>query len=263
MSTTIYWFSGTGNSLSVARDLAEKMPDAELVPIAKAVRSPPPAADVIGLVFPVYAFGPPAIAERLIEKLKASSESYIFAVCTCAAASGSTQHFLSKMLCRHGLKLDAFWTVKQPENYPPLGGTPGLKSQAKTHAAAKEKTSAIAEELKTRPRDHIEKAAFFWRLGGHLAYPVFRWFQRHGVDRFFRADSKCNGCGLCAEVCPVANIEMRDGRPVWLGKCEQCFACFHWCPQTAVQYGRSARLRRYHHPDIAIGDVRGQTEQKL
>lgn len=58
MSAKIYWFSGTGNSLAVARALAEKLPDAELIPIAEAVNHPPQAADVIGIVCPVYAWGP-------------------------------------------------------------------------------------------------------------------------------------------------------------------------------------------------------------
>ena len=35
MKTTIYYFSGTGNSLKIARDIAEKLEECELVPIAK------------------------------------------------------------------------------------------------------------------------------------------------------------------------------------------------------------------------------------
>jgi hypothetical protein len=33
VSTEIYYFSGTGNSLHVARELQKRLPDAELVPI--------------------------------------------------------------------------------------------------------------------------------------------------------------------------------------------------------------------------------------
>jgi formate hydrogenlyase subunit 6/NADH:ubiquinone oxidoreductase subunit I len=258
MRTTIYWFSGTGNSLSVAKALAQSMPDSELIPIAAAMQNSLPPVDTIGLVFPVYSFGPPAILERFIRKLNVSEESYIFCVCTCAVTSGSTLHYVSKMLNRSGLKLDGFWTVKQPENYPPLGGTPGPKSQAKTHAAAIEKTTRIAEELELRPRGHFEKTSLFYRMAGRIAYPAFRGFERHGADRFFRADKKCNSCGLCAEVCPVANIKMEESRPVWLGHCEQCFACFHWCPQNAVQYGPSGRITRYHHPAVSVADFRDQ-----
>ena len=256
MSTKIYWFSGTGNSLSVAKTLAEKLPDADLIPMAKAIQNPPEAADRIGLVFPVYAFGPPAMVERFIAKLKAPPDVYLFSVCTCAVTSGTTTHFVKKMLRRRGLDLAALWTVKQPENYPPLGGTPDPKSQLKTQTAAAASVDRIADDLQWSPCGLLQKAGLFWRTAGLFIYPAFRWFERHGADRFFRADSKCNGCGLCAKICPVQNIEMKRDRPEWRGHCEQCFACFHWCPQKAVQYGLSSRLRRYHHPRTSLADFR-------
>jgi ferredoxin len=257
MTAKIYWFSGTGNSLAVARALAENLPDAELFPVAGAVQHPPEAADVIGLVFPVYAFGPPAVVERFIRKLKVNPDAYVFSVCTCAVTSGSTLHFIRNALLKRGIKLSAAWTVRQPENYPPLGGTPGAKSQARTHAEADKKTAHIANALQARSTV-FEKAGLLWRLSGRLIWPAFRFFEKHGADRLFRADKKCNGCGICAKVCPVANISMENGRPVWLRHCEQCFACFHWCPQNAVQYGFSSRLRRYHHPRTALADFTDQ-----
>lgn len=44
MKTIIYWFSGTGNSLSVAKELAKQCGDTELIPMVKALRHPPPSA---------------------------------------------------------------------------------------------------------------------------------------------------------------------------------------------------------------------------
>lgn len=254
MKTKIYWFSGTGNSLAVAKTLAEKLPDTELIPMTAAVHHPSEAAERIGIICPVYAFGPPAIVERFIGKLNAASGAYVFAVFTCAASAGSSVYFLRKMLRKRGLDLSAAWIVKMPENYPPLGGTPGLKSQQKTHAAADLKVEQIVAQLQQGSPDVTERSSMFWRAAGRLIYPAFRWGALRGADRFFRADSKCNGCGLCARICPVENIGMNDGHPEWLGHCEQCFACFHWCPQQAVQYGFSSRLRRYHHPRISTAD---------
>ena len=57
MTTTIYYFTGTGNSLKIARDLAEKV-DAELIPIAKVWQQETVIAttEKVGFVHPLYLF---------------------------------------------------------------------------------------------------------------------------------------------------------------------------------------------------------------
>jgi ferredoxin len=259
MSAKIYWFSGTGNSLAVAKALAEKMPDAVLVPVAKAVNEPIEPAQVIGIVCPVYSWGPPALVARFIRKLKVHSDSYIFTVMTYAGSQGGAPMIMRSMLQDRGLDLHAAWGVKMPENFPPLGSAPAPEKQQEINGEADEKIAQIAEELKGFPKAHYEATGIFWKALSKMMYPGFRWFLAHRSDRFFRADSKCNGCGLCAEVCPVQDIKMVDGKPTWQGRCEQCYACFHWCPQQAIQYGRSAKVRRYHHPRTSVAEfkVRG------
>jgi ferredoxin len=80
--------------------------------------------------------------------------------------------------------------------------------------------------------------------------------SRQLMDRALRADEDCNGCGICSRICPVNNIEMIGERPVWQHRCEQCFACLHWCPLEAVQFGSAtAGGRRYHHPRVTLAEM--------
>jgi MinD superfamily P-loop ATPase len=73
------------------------------------------------------------------------------------------------------------------------------------------------------------------------------------MDRNFWVDDKCNGCGICARVCPAENIALQAAKPVWQHWCEQCLACLQGCPREAIQYGRTTpHYRRYHHPDIHL-----------
>ncbi len=53
--TQIFYFSASGNSLALARDIAERI-NATLVPIPAVIHKEAikPDADVIGIVFPVY-----------------------------------------------------------------------------------------------------------------------------------------------------------------------------------------------------------------
>ena len=73
MTTEIYYFTGTGNSLVVASGLSERL-GGDLIPVAScvghdAIRS---RADVIGIVFPVYYGELPVIMKRFAGKLDLS-----------------------------------------------------------------------------------------------------------------------------------------------------------------------------------------------
>ncbi len=53
MSTEIYYFSGTGNSLFVARELQHRIPGAKLIPIISLLNSDAikTTAETVGIVF--------------------------------------------------------------------------------------------------------------------------------------------------------------------------------------------------------------------
>ena len=63
MKTTIYYFTGTGNSLKAAKDLCEKLNSCELTPIAKflEMEDPESTSEKIGFFFPLYYSGLPKI----------------------------------------------------------------------------------------------------------------------------------------------------------------------------------------------------------
>ncbi|MFX0072117.1 MAG: EFR1 family ferrodoxin, partial [Candidatus Hermodarchaeota archaeon] len=75
MKTEIYYFSGTGNSLYVAKKMAEKLGDCELIPISKIWQQDDLASNTerIGFIFPLYFWGLPAIIYDFVNKLNVSS----------------------------------------------------------------------------------------------------------------------------------------------------------------------------------------------
>ena len=87
MSTEIYYFTGTGNSLVLARSIVEKT-NGKLISIPSVMdkQSIYIDADTVGIVFPCYLsqlYGIPLIVERFIRKLvNINSIEYLFAVCS-------------------------------------------------------------------------------------------------------------------------------------------------------------------------------------
>ena len=63
----------------------------------------------------------------------------------------------------------------------------------------------------------------------------------------FTASSACIGCGQCAKRCPMNNVALKDGKPVWGKVCTHCMACICYCPVSAIEYGKkSVGQPRYH-----------------
>jgi flavodoxin len=121
MKTVIYYFSGTGNSLAVARDIAEKTSGKLIfIPSVMDQQIIMTDADVIGIVFPVYfravLGGIPLIIRRFTKKLADISSKYIFAVCTYGMGPPDFS-ILSNAIQSRGGKLAAGFAVKMPFPY--------------------------------------------------------------------------------------------------------------------------------------------------
>jgi ferredoxin len=290
MSAVIYYFSGTGNSLAVARDISERL-DARLISISSVIDrvTITPEADIVGIVFPVYYVGLsnlPLIVKRFVMKLENIDEKYIFAVCTYGGGSGPTLKILGELIASRGGRLAAGFGVQMPQNAfdKPFENREKLCRNWKNI-----KLAAICEYIDAKKSGHFDPDSriarpvirvlmymenlsflrpFFirsiYRAAGHqnsLDIPFAEAMPL--VDNSYHSDGNCTGCGTCVKVCPVQNIKMAEGRPEWLHHCENCLACINWCPKKAIHgYAELPNLRRYHHPDVKISDMMGQPMEK-
>ena len=256
MKTILYYFSGTGNSLQVAREIAAKLSGSELLSIPAVMKSDTiPEADIIGIVFPPYMFGIPLVIERFCRRLRAGADPYIFGVAT-GGMPGAALLQLKRILGQRGLPLAAGFIVKMPDNYTPLAGPPSPARQERMFAKARLKAGEIAAAVKARLKKSPEANNPLFNF--FFSTLLYRRCSPHIVhmDHYFRTTDQCNGCGLCEKLCPVENIRMQVGHPMWLHHCEQCLSCLHWCPQEAIQLGRQTEKRkRYHHPEVKVQDL--------
>jgi ferredoxin len=272
MSTEIYYFSGTGNSLVTARNIAEKM-NGKLIPIPSVMdqESIKTDAEVIGIVFPVYYAtndcGIPLIIGRFIRKLENFGSKYLFAVCTSGYMPGETIENLSKLIQSRGAKLAAGFTVTMSNKILTK------EKQYRMSNSWKKKLEVICENVRVRKKGKLETRSILGKLLFAplllIIKPVFlvRYKRLSNsshlpfnkliplADRSFQYDEKCNGCGICTRVCPVNNIKMIENRPVWQNHCENCYACYGWCPEKAIYGDIVSYNERYHHPEVKISDM--------
>ena len=259
MKTAIYYFSATGNSFVVARDLARGLDNAELIPISKALKIPDATAyERIGFVYPVYMFGLPLIIAEFLRTLKIKPDAYIFSVTTSGGLKGRAHSLAKEILKKRGIDLASGFSVSMPGNYIPLYAAFSKKRQDKTFARQKIKTLEILDFVRRQKCGLMEEEPFLLNL---LLYMVF---YRGGSAHIplsakgFWATDDCTKCGLCVKICPVGNIKMQDGEPLWLTHCQHCMGCLQWCPVEAIQYKKlTLGKKRYRHPDVQAADIIG------
>ena len=118
MGRMIYYFSGTGNSLCAARELAERL-EAELVPMAafRDADAVETDAEMIGLVFPVYYSDAPVIVQEFIGKLKNPESKTVFALCTHGGAAGDALRTVRKLLEKRGGRLSLAFGLPMPAKF--------------------------------------------------------------------------------------------------------------------------------------------------
>jgi ferredoxin len=146
-----------------------------------------------------------------------------------------------------------------PGNYTPLYGAESVEHQNEMFSDEQEKVKAIADYVRQRKNGVFEERPLL------LNFLLYKMFYAGGAKQIpaaakgFWITDACTRCGLCAQVCPVENIRLEKGIPVWMDHCQHCLACLQWCPVEAIQYKKSTLgKKRYRHPAVTAQDIMGQ-----
>jgi len=256
----IFYFSGTGNSLWVAKELADFYND-KLIAVSEELMKPNnnftysvSSAEKIFFVFPVHSWGTDVLTFRFLKKMNLINyqKQPVFVVCTCGDECGYTAKVVKRILRKKSVTLTRAYSVQMPNNYVLMSGFDVDDKEKETQklAEAHNRIRLIIDDISTGKGEKLYVRGKFSFLKTEIIYPLFR---KQGIKRnLFYAKDSCISCGLCVDICPTKTISMQGQRPKWDKKtCVQCTACINRCPVRAIEYGKISETKgRYCHPDI-------------
>jgi formate hydrogenlyase subunit 6/NADH:ubiquinone oxidoreductase subunit I len=240
MANLVFYFSGTGNSLKVAKALSQELGNAEIVSMAKPYNLTK-QCETIGFVYPTYFGGLPKVVYEFVTRLNIedNKNAYFYSIATCGGFTLNCLPQLDELLKKHGVKLNYGGKIKMFAN-DVLMYDMSTKIDKITKNSDK-KLVPILRSIKNRETNKIKKSILY-----RDSYKDVSNFVRD-----YNVNENCISCGICREVCPMRNIEMANNKPQFGNNCEACLACIQYCPQKAINYRNATQnRRRYTNPEI-------------
>ena len=233
----IFYFTGTGNSLYIARQL------------------------------------PPYMVRQFIRKAKLKAE-YKFAVLTYGARKCDAVEIWDRISRKADNAFDYINTIIMVDNWLPNFD---MNEQLKIDKHIPENLQKITADINSRQHWHEpvteeerqQHQGFMQRSG---LDPEMGFLMKS--EKFFTVTDACIDCGICTYVCPRGNYELTSRGVKTSGDCEFCFACIQNCPQKAIQFIKQEDgsfpdgteknpNARYRNEHISLIDLKRGNNQKL
>ena len=244
----ILFYSGTGNSRYVAKRIAAALDD-ELLSMNDRIKagdtSPVEANERLIIVTPTYAWRIPRIVQDWLTKTEFPGAKQAWFVMTCGSEIGNAAQY-NLALCREK-QLTYMGTAQiiMPENYIAMFNAPQAEEARQIVARAEPDIDRVISAIRAGQEFALPRNNLYDRFMSGPVNPIF--YSFFVKANAFGVGDSCTGCGQCARLCPMNNITIQNGKPVWGGDCTHCMACICRCPAQAIEYGKKSLGKpRYH-----------------
>lgn len=244
----VLYFTGTGNSRYVAQRIAVALGD-ELLSMNDRIKagnhSPIETNERLVIVTPTYAWRIPRIVRDHLTETDFPCGGQTWFVMTCGSEIGNAAGY-NRALCQ-AKQLTYMGTAQiiMPENYIAMFDAPQAEEARQIVARAEPDIDRVISAIRAGQGFAPPRNNLYDRFMSGPVNPVF--YSFFVKANAFTASDDCTGCGQCARLCPINNITIQNGKPVWGGNCTHCMACICYCPTEAIEYGKKSLGKpRYH-----------------
>ncbi len=271
---TVYFMSGTGNSLRVAQWFGEAAGAQGASVVVSPIENPEPAREVGGgsdallvVCFPTHGFTAPWHLLRFVARLPHGAGAHAMVIPTRAGSKvgsvylpgleGTGGYLVALLLALKGYVVRGVTAVDMPSNWTALHSAFAPETVAGIVGRGQEKVRRLSGTILAGGTHFAGQIPL---LFGLLLLPIslaYFFMGRFFLAKLFFASGKCNGCGICEKQCPVGAIRMlgKQPRPYWTYDCESCMRCMSVCPTQAVEAGHSLGVLLYFATSVPLADM--------
>lgn len=242
----IYYFSGTGNTKVLVNEMADYFEKNDYNVFMHTIEKTNPK-DVVkkGLICfaaPVAIHTTYPFVREFIENIDFNKDMKIFSFTTLGGDYSGVPYYFHKLFKK---KECVYFGTKEfsTQNNFMQKNIDEKMANAKLEKA-KEDIILFADKIM-----NDEKIEFIKRPMTDMFVPManqkWMWKLTQKFLGMHINENKCISCGICANICPVGNIEFVDQYPEIKNNCQSCMRCFSYCPQKAIEVKSKEDIKRH------------------
>ena len=253
----IFYFTGTGNSLYIAKKIKESFRKTEIISIPQVIDDEKKEYDdeVVGIVFPTYSCNIPKIVKEFLKNVSFKAK-YKFAIATYGNninGDGDVVGSFNNLTKSLEMPFDYINSILMVDNYLDIFEVEKELSKVPSKEIDKNLKKIILDI--ENGKKYIKKTSIIRKGFTVILKPSAKIIDNGLASKDFVINNKCESCGTCAKVCPTKNILVEDGKPLFGKKCIKCYACIHACPKNAMHLKSEKSSKRYRNPNVSLKEI--------